>query len=208
MFGLRTSGREFLKFVGFTSKMFLLLLCVTFVFRAFTSRFLSRLFRSNETNTNRHSNTPENKPVTSSRDTQEVPYDAGLEVLRILSSYQSRTSLLQDLPWYEARNAAAAAGGIVEGEEVEKRQHYARPTPSPAPQQQQQQQQQQHYATRPIPQNMYQQSLPPQAYGITSTPPPFMPVAAPLGANGGGRRYFGMGPVQGGTTGGGPGAVF
>ncbi|ORY55336.1 YT521-B-like domain-domain-containing protein, partial [Leucosporidium creatinivorum] len=44
----------------------------------------------------RLSNTPENKPVTSSRDTQEVPYEAGLEVLRILSSYQSRTSLLQD----------------------------------------------------------------------------------------------------------------
>lgn len=63
-------------------------------------------------------NTPENKPVyalflagsrirslttpvrsTSSRDTQEVPYEQGCEVLRILSSYQSRTSLLQDFAW-------------------------------------------------------------------------------------------------------------
>jgi hypothetical protein len=52
----------------------------------------------------RLSNTPENKPVTSSRDTQEVPYDAGLEVLRVLATYQSRTSLLQDFAWYEARN--------------------------------------------------------------------------------------------------------
>lgn len=55
----------------------------------------------------RLSNTPENKPVTSSRDTQEVPYDAGCEVLRILSSYQSRTSLLQDFAWYEQRQEAA-----------------------------------------------------------------------------------------------------
>lgn len=43
------------------------------------------------------------KHSTSSRDTQEVPYDAGCEVLRILSSYQSRTSLLQDFAWYEQR---------------------------------------------------------------------------------------------------------
>lgn len=47
--------------------------------------------------------------MTSSRDTQEVPYEAGLEVLRILSSYQSRTSLLQDLPWYEAKLSQAGA---------------------------------------------------------------------------------------------------
>ncbi|GAA5829505.1 hypothetical protein JCM11251_000182 [Rhodosporidiobolus azoricus] len=69
----------------------------------------------------RLSNTPENKPVTSSRDTQEVPFDAGLEVLRIIASYQSRTSLLQDYAWYEASSRlqqqqqqqaqAAAQGG-------------------------------------------------------------------------------------------------
>ncbi|EGG03122.1 uncharacterized protein MELLADRAFT_38181 [Melampsora larici-populina 98AG31] len=41
-------------------------------------------------------NTPENKPVTSSRDTQEVPYDKGIEVLSIMSAFQSRTTLLQD----------------------------------------------------------------------------------------------------------------
>jgi hypothetical protein len=32
---------------------------------------------------------------TSSRDTQECPYEAGLEILRIFSTYNSRTSLLQ-----------------------------------------------------------------------------------------------------------------
>lgn len=40
---------------------------------------------------------------TSSRDTQEVPYEAGCEVLRILSTYLARTSLLQDFAWYEAK---------------------------------------------------------------------------------------------------------
>jgi hypothetical protein len=65
--------------------------------------------RDDLTTSSLHSNTPENKPVTSSRDTQEVPYDAGLEVLRILSSYQSRTSLLQDLPWYEAKLSQGGA---------------------------------------------------------------------------------------------------
>ena len=34
-----------------------------------------------------------------------MPYDAGLDVLRILATYQSRTSLLQDYAWYEARQA-------------------------------------------------------------------------------------------------------
>ncbi|KAA1068869.1 hypothetical protein PGT21_004311 [Puccinia graminis f. sp. tritici] len=46
-------------------------------------------------------NTPENKPITSSRDTQEVPHDKGIQVLHIMSSYQSRTTLLQDYAWYE-----------------------------------------------------------------------------------------------------------
>ncbi|KAK9896536.1 YTH-domain-containing protein [Cystobasidium minutum MCA 4210] len=40
-------------------------------------------------------NTNEQKPVTSSRDTQEVPYEQGCEMLRIFVSYQSKTSLLQ-----------------------------------------------------------------------------------------------------------------
>ncbi|KAM0792512.1 hypothetical protein ACM66B_005182 [Microbotryomycetes sp. NB124-2] len=77
----------------------------------------------------RLSNTPENKPVTSSRDTQEVPYDAGLEVLKILATYQSRTSLLQDYAWYEARQASGATD-----DQSEKRQpHYTRTTASPQP---------------------------------------------------------------------------
>lgn len=40
-------------------------------------------------------NTNEQKPVTSSRDTQEVPYEQGCEMLRIFGGFQSKTSLLQ-----------------------------------------------------------------------------------------------------------------
>ncbi|GAA5860581.1 hypothetical protein JCM3774_006213 [Rhodotorula dairenensis] len=112
----------------------------------------------------RLSNTPENKPVTSSRDTQEVPYEAGLEVLRIIANYQSRTSLLQDYAWYEAQfrrnqeHAQAGAGvdaqAVHAGEPIppQPAPHYgstASPSPGPpqdsthkAPRQQQQQQQQ------------------------------------------------------------------
>jgi hypothetical protein len=47
------------------------------------------------------SNTQERKPVTNSRDTQELPPDAGQEMLRIFHSHPARTSLLQDFAFYE-----------------------------------------------------------------------------------------------------------
>lgn len=48
-------------------------------------------------------NTPEQKPITNSRDTQELHYDAGCEVLQIFLDHQalSKTSLLQDFAYYE-----------------------------------------------------------------------------------------------------------
>jgi len=70
---------------------------------------------------------------TSSRDTQEVPYDAGLEVLRIIATYQSRASLLQDFAWYEAQhrldksNEEAGGGSVTGDSAIPPRQaHYAR----------------------------------------------------------------------------------
>lgn len=48
-----------------------------------------------------NSNTQERKPVTNSRDTQELLPDAGQEMLRIFSSHPARTSLLQDFAFYE-----------------------------------------------------------------------------------------------------------
>lgn len=49
------------------------------------------------------SNTAERKPVTNSRDTQELMPDAGLEMLRIFHTHPARTSLLQDFAFYEVR---------------------------------------------------------------------------------------------------------
>lgn len=46
-------------------------------------------------------NTQERKPVTNSRDTQELLPDAGQEMLRIFHTHPARTSLLQDFAFYE-----------------------------------------------------------------------------------------------------------
>jgi hypothetical protein len=49
----------------------------------------------------KNSNTQERKPVTNSRDTQELLPDAGQEMLRIFHTHPARTSLLQDFAFYE-----------------------------------------------------------------------------------------------------------
>ncbi|KAM4795192.1 YTH domain-containing family protein 2 isoform 2-T2 [Rhinophrynus dorsalis] len=45
----------------------------------------------------------ENKPVTNSRDTQEVPLDKARQVLRIIASYKHTTSIFDDFSHYEKR---------------------------------------------------------------------------------------------------------
>lgn len=45
----------------------------------------------------------ENKPVTNSRDAQEIFYKKGLEMLQIFKNYTARTSLLDDFLYYENR---------------------------------------------------------------------------------------------------------
>ena len=52
----------------------------------------------------RLTNTPEVKPVTQSRDTQELTGEAGREVLRIMAEYPAKTSLLQDFDFYELQS--------------------------------------------------------------------------------------------------------
>ncbi|XP_015126342.1 YTH domain-containing family protein 2 isoform X1 [Diachasma alloeum] len=47
----------------------------------------------------------ENKPVTNSRDAQEVPHARGVQVLRILHSYPHSTSIFDDFGHYERRQA-------------------------------------------------------------------------------------------------------
>ncbi|KAM6599126.1 hypothetical protein CsatA_018735 [Cannabis sativa] len=45
----------------------------------------------------------ENKPVTNSRDTQEVKFHQGIEILNILKNYALNTSILDDFEFYENR---------------------------------------------------------------------------------------------------------
>uniref|UniRef100_A0A7N0ULK7 YTH domain-containing family protein n=1 Tax=Kalanchoe fedtschenkoi TaxID=63787 RepID=A0A7N0ULK7_KALFE len=48
----------------------------------------------------------ENKPVTNSRDTQEVKLEQGLQMLKIFKDHSCRTSILDDFGFYEARQKA------------------------------------------------------------------------------------------------------
>ena len=45
----------------------------------------------------------ENKPVTNSRDTQEVPPDKGKQVIKIMHHYRHTTSIFDDFLHYEKR---------------------------------------------------------------------------------------------------------
>ncbi|XP_074587239.1 uncharacterized protein LOC141843109 isoform X2 [Curcuma longa] len=45
----------------------------------------------------------DNKPVTNSRDTQEIPYSAGINMLKMYKSILMRTSILDDFMFYEER---------------------------------------------------------------------------------------------------------
>ncbi|XP_031264780.1 YTH domain-containing protein ECT3-like isoform X1 [Pistacia vera] len=45
----------------------------------------------------------ENKPVTNSRDTQEVNFDQGIQILKIFKSHSSKRCILDDFGFYESR---------------------------------------------------------------------------------------------------------
>uniref|UniRef100_A0A2P2KNV1 YTH domain-containing family protein n=1 Tax=Rhizophora mucronata TaxID=61149 RepID=A0A2P2KNV1_RHIMU len=45
----------------------------------------------------------DNKPVTNSRDTQEVVLEKGIQILKIFKSHKSKTSILDDFAFYAAR---------------------------------------------------------------------------------------------------------
>lgn len=47
----------------------------------------------------------ENKPVTNSRDTQEVPYEKGKLMLKTLHMYRHKTSIFDDFQYYESKQA-------------------------------------------------------------------------------------------------------
>ncbi|TKY46196.1 YTH domain-containing family protein 2 [Spatholobus suberectus] len=45
----------------------------------------------------------ENKPVTNSRDTQEVKFEKGIQILKIFKEHSSKTCILDDFGFYETR---------------------------------------------------------------------------------------------------------
>lgn len=45
----------------------------------------------------------DNKPVTNSRDTQEIPYDKGIQVLKVFHTYNHSSSILDDFEHYERK---------------------------------------------------------------------------------------------------------
>ncbi|CAF1995083.1 unnamed protein product [Rotaria magnacalcarata] len=47
----------------------------------------------------------ENKPVTNSRDTQEIPYEKGKLMLKTLHMYRHKTSIFDDFQYYESKQA-------------------------------------------------------------------------------------------------------
>ena len=51
-------------------------------------------------------NTQEQKPITNSRDTQELLWHAGCEVLAIFSKFREKTSLLQDWGFHEVGSSS------------------------------------------------------------------------------------------------------
>ena len=50
----------------------------------------------------------DNKPVTNSRDTQEIPYEKGKLMLKTMHMYHSRTSIFDDFQYYESKQAEEA----------------------------------------------------------------------------------------------------
>ncbi|KAG6814600.1 hypothetical protein H0H92_000129 [Tricholoma furcatifolium] len=107
-------------------------------------------------------NTQERKPVTNSRDTQELLPDAGQEMLRIFHTHPARTSLLQDFAFYELQSMQK----LQNQQNPSSPSHTPDPSQSPPPQHMQQTQPQapmQQHQTRHQAQQAQQQNM----YGIT-----------------------------------------
>jgi len=45
----------------------------------------------------------DNKPVTNSRDTQEILFEPGKEMLKLFANYKSKTSIMDDFSFYDKR---------------------------------------------------------------------------------------------------------
>jgi len=121
----------------------------------------------------------ENKPVTNSRDTQEIPEHQGRQVLRIFVEYQPTTSILDDFAYYDKRQSEMMLDDC-----VSLPQHHPPPPPPPVP-------------GPPLFGNMPPGPFP----GSPPGPPPFLGSPAG-GGRGGGRGQGEMGGSLGRGMGG------
>ncbi|KAG0631481.1 hypothetical protein M758_1G256700 [Ceratodon purpureus] len=65
----------------------------------------------------------DNKPVTNSRDTQEVKFDQGIGMLNIFKSFASKTSILDDFQFYENRQRALTEKRARQQTQQQREQH-------------------------------------------------------------------------------------
>ena len=92
----------------------------------------------------------DNKPVTNSRDTQEIPYEKGKLMLKTMHMYRDKTSIFDDFQYYESKQAEEVVkkpsnndfnNNNTRGNNNNKRQYSSNKTSSVHSEQQQQQQQ-------------------------------------------------------------------
>ncbi|CAF0900376.1 unnamed protein product, partial [Didymodactylos carnosus] len=57
----------------------------------------------------------ENKPVTNSRDTQEIPYEKGKQMLKTLHFFRDKTSIFDDFQYYESKQAEESKKQVSSG---------------------------------------------------------------------------------------------
>ncbi|KAJ3193924.1 hypothetical protein HK101_003859 [Irineochytrium annulatum] len=78
----------------------------------------------------------ENKPVTNSRDTQELNADIGSQLYQIFATYKPKTSIIDDWDWYDQQcgdSIANNAGGTTSGADNNSRQnHYPQHSQQPS----------------------------------------------------------------------------
>jgi len=92
----------------------------------------------------------DNKPVTNSRDTQEIPYEKGKLMLKTMHMYRDKTSIFDDFQYYESKQAEEVTtkpsnndfnNNNTRGNNNNKRQFSSNKSSSVQSEQQQQQQQ-------------------------------------------------------------------
>nr|CAB3267836.1 YTH domain-containing family protein 3 [Phallusia mammillata] len=74
----------------------------------------------------------ENKPVTNSRDTQEVPAEKGRQVLKIISNYKHTTSIFDDFAHYERREQEEELQRAKRNEQTKNRENHRRGNKNPS----------------------------------------------------------------------------